>query len=526
MKEWKILDNRGKVVSSAAKKRAEIMASYYLGADTGRVLGDWSTPRTTADTALRNDRRYLVDRTYERSRNDPIFGGMLRRMLDCVIGTGIRYESDLDASSLGLSEDQAREFESNINFQWGLWGRECDYSGNESRSMNIYEMQRAILRSEMVSGENFILPRYVNRPWANYNLCIQAIEPERVSTPPLSGISSGLTYWEDVKLANGNKIRDGIELDKTGAIAAIHVCDEYPANSLSLTGDPKKWRRIPTYNRLGLVNFWHVFPFFRLGATRGEPAFAACLSGLRQIGDYLSFELTRAEMAAMFGLILTSDDHYGDGLDISDTTRKKGNEDEQDFEQVELFPGMVYRAPKGFAAQTVNPNIPGDNFDSFVERVVTFLGGPVGLVREIVTGSFDKSNFSNTRAALQLMERGSEAVRSRIIGKYMDPIYRRFLNEAVLRRKLVLPGWENPEKRELWCGRTAFAPPWPWPEPIKDEQAAALRLETTGTIRDLATQRGQNWRKTITQQTREKAFRQQEEKRLGYDSGRNQDNGE
>jgi len=509
VKNWRVLGSDGQTVSSMQLQRKAMMMNY-IGADSGRIFGEWSATGNSADTTLSWDRATLVKRTRERLRNDPMIRGMVRRLLDNVIGRGIRMEADLDAPALGISEDQAREYEALINAEQSTWINECDYSGNEARRWNLYDIQSALYQSELSNGENFILPRYVKRLGYRYSFCIQVIETDRVVTP---STVSGAAWLSPVKLDNGNEVRDGIELGSRGEIQAIHVANQHPGDFNSIANGYEV-RRIPTYNRLGLVNFWHVFPWYRLEATRGEPGLAACLSGARQLGDYIGFELLRAEMAAMFGLVMTQDKPFDTTDDLASADRM-GTDREKDREQVELYPGMVQYAPPGFTANVVNPNMPGDNFDTFVERIATFIGGSQGLVRELVMGSFDKSNFSNTRAALQLAQRGFEATRARFIGKYLEPLRERFMNEAVWTRRLVLPGWDIPEKRALWMGYRAYGPPWPYMEPVRDQQAIELRLKTTGTLSEECSAQGKNWRDTLRQQAVEKAFRIAEEKRLG-----------
>jgi lambda family phage portal protein len=500
---WKVLDASGNVVRAGRKQER---FGYYRGADTGRIM-DWPSSRYSADRTLLQDRATLIYRTRERMMNDPILRGAQRKLAENIVGRGIRVESALDYERLGISEQQAQDIEAEIEFEWAIFREEADYSGNQARRASFEEIQTLQETHGTETGEAITIPRYVRRPGYRYSFCLQVLESDRIGNPS-QGVGRqmfGSNSPNAIQLANGNQIRDGVEVMPSNQVAAIWVANQHPEGISGGYGQVK-YERIPAVNYLAEANFWMDFAWYRPDATRGEPGFACVLSGARQLGDYVNSELTRAEMAALFGVML----ERGFGIDDEDPDLleddyKKGDSAEKALPQIELYPGAVRYLGVGDKPHVINPNLPGAAFESFTDRLATFMGSPIGLTRELILNTFQGNNFSNTRTSLEACRRGFRIKQAYNFERRIWPVWQRFMDEAVRLGRLALPGYNDPERRMLWQSCEYYPEGWPYLEPEKDAKAAEKRMAIgVSTLKEECGARGVNWRDNIKQRAKER----------------------
>ncbi len=500
-KNWQVLDADGKVARSAALEAAarhKKMLAAYRGASTGRLNGDWDTPVGDADSTLIPERMSLIYRIRERLRNDPVMRGCLKKVVDSVIGPkGFNTQAQLDAKRLGLSEQQARDIEREIDYEWNAWQSECDYSGNPARSFSFNALLSLQLSTELTCGETLTIPRYVRRPWARFSFCIQLVAPDRIVSP------NG--FWASFNGVDGEDIRDGIKIGRRGDVQGAYIARKHPG-SYNWFRDVWKTDFIPAYSARTLkANFWHNYQQYRVEATRGEPAFAACLLGFKSLGDYVSDEMSRAHMASMFGLAITREEAFdADSEGLADAD-KLGSADEVEHAQVDIYPGMINYLKPGESVNVVNPNIPGDQFDPFTDKIATWAGGCLGLSREQILNTYNGMSFSSAKASRDEAQRGFKKQQDDVIENYIEPVRERVIEEAWLRGRLNLPGFEDPDIRRNYFQHVTYAAPWPYLEPVKEETGVELRLANgTSSLTRECSRAGHNLRDVIEERKREK----------------------
>lgn len=499
-KDWKVLDANGQVASSAileAKVRHQKALSAYRGASSGRLNSDWETSVGDADSTLIPERMGLIYRIRERLRNDPVMRGCLKKCVDSVIGPkGFNTQAQLDAKRLGLSEQQARDLEREIDYEWKAWQRECDYSGNPARSFTFQSLLSLQFSTELTCGETLTIPRYVRRPWARFSFCIQLVAPDRIVSPG--------GFWASFNGIDSEDIRDGIKIGKRGDIQGAYIARQHPG-SYNWFRDSWKTDFIPAYSGRTLkANFWHNYQQYRMEATRGEPAFAACLLGFKSLGDYVADEMSRAHMASMFGLAVTREEAFDADSEGLATADKIGSTEEQDHAQVDIYPGMINYLKPGETVSVVNPNIPGDQFDPFTDKIATWAGSSLGLSREQILNTYNGMSFSSAKASRDEAHRGFKKQQDDIVENYIEPVRERVIEEAWLRGRLNLPGFEDPEIRRNYFTHVTYAAPWPYLEPVKEETGVELRLANgTSSLTRECSRAGHNLRDVIEERKRE-----------------------
>lgn len=471
--------------------------SAYRGVAQSRTQADWAVSPMSADATLIPERMALIYRIRERLRNDPVMRSSLKKVVDSIVGPkGFNTQSQLDHERIGISEQQAADIQQNIDFEWQEWQRDCDYSSNPARNFTFSQLLSLQLSTELTCGETLTIPRYFKRPWSRFSFCIQLVAPDRIVNPHGSFISI---------LRNGvgeGTIRDGIRIGSRGEVVGAFIAKEQPG-FFSSTVETDYINAVNT--RTNKANFWHNYQLYRVEATRGEPIFASCLLGFKALGDYVSDEMSRAHMAAMFGLAITREDPFDSDTEGLADADKEGDETEQGYAQAELYPGMINYLKPGESVTAVNPNIPGDQFGPFTEQIATWSGGPLGLSREQILNTYNGMSFSSAKASRDDAQRGFKKAQDDIIESYIEPPRERVIEEAWLKGRLILPGFEDPAIRRLYFEHVTYAAPWPYLEPVKEETGVEKRLKngTSSLIRECS-RAGHNLADVLRERAKEK----------------------
>ena len=122
----------------------------------------------------------------ERSRvlemTSPLASAAVNTTVTKTVGSGIFVKPSIDYEFLGLSKEEAEEWEHAAEREFLLWSesKHCDAACVH----NFYEMQDLILRGMVSNGDGFALIKYKNpTAFMPYELRLQVIEGDRVCTP-------------------------------------------------------------------------------------------------------------------------------------------------------------------------------------------------------------------------------------------------------------------------------------------------------------------------------------------------------
>ena len=205
----------------------------------------------------------------------PLASSAIRTNRTNVVGNGLQLKSTIDYVTLGMTQEEAEEWQRHTENEFKLWAsnkRNCDATGIN----DFYGLQQLALVSWLVSGDVLALTKFVKRePLRPYGLRLHLIEADRCRCPITSGT---FQTTASVKLDNGGYIHDGVEIDKNGAIVAYHIANTHPYE----TGATKtEFVRVPAYGeKSGLPNVLHVMDSERPEQYRGVPYLAQVMEPL------------------------------------------------------------------------------------------------------------------------------------------------------------------------------------------------------------------------------------------------------
>ena len=467
----------------------------YKGASRSRLRSNWLPGHGSADEDLLPELSDIRERSRDLNRNDAHASGITGTMTVNVVGSGIRPQSRIDKESLGMEESAQSAFQKTAEKCWKRW---IPYADAGTR-MDFYEIQNLVDRQILENGEAIILPLMLPDKDRPYSLALQAIESDRLDTPP--------------ELKGDKSVRSGVRVGDRGEPLSYFIRKSHPGEYRFSKGEDRTFAEYPAKNEYGRKNVFHLYYVQRSGQTRGVPFFAPVLSYFKDLSEYVEAELVAARIAACFSLFITSEGSSDIGLNAGIDKNSSG----QLIEGLE--PGMIKHLLPGEDITSFSPQRPGATFEPFVERILKAISTALGLPYELVAKDFSKTNYSSARAALLEARRYFKMRQEWLSRKLCQPVWEMLLEEAYLKGELKADTFY--EKKEYWTGASWIAPGWEWVDPLKEAQAAEVGLKNgIVTYSDLYASEGKDWEESLEQRKRE----QDKIKELGLEDVINNDN--
>lgn len=425
----------------------------------------------------------LVSRSRSLYMTAPIATSAIKTTKTNVVGSGLKLKARIDYEVLGIPEEQGKALEDKIEREFSLWAESsmCDALGVN----NFYEMQGLFLIGQLLNGDAFCLRKY-EKPTTvmPYGLRLQLIESDRICTPNLGvniGNSPYISYRKNDK--NGNEIYSGIELDKSGKAIAYWICNQYPHSQR--VGDYKtlEWTRVEKYGAsTGMPNILHMFDAERAEQMRGVPILAPVIETLKQISRYTDAELMAAVISGMYTVFIKTDSPtempFGEAMpDEFDAVDHNDNE-------YELGNGAINVLGTNESIQIADPKRPSTSFDGFVKALCKQIGSALEIPNELLLKEFN-SSYSASRAALLEAWKMFRMRREMLVRGFCQPIYEMFLTEAVAAGRIKANGFFlDPIIRKAWCGADWNGPAPGMIDPVKEVNAAKMRVENGFSTRE------------------------------------------
>ncbi len=464
-----------------------VASGYAGGSRTRRSLKEWTPPGADADSDLLPDLPVLRQRSRDLTRNSPLACGAINTTVTSVVGPGLQVKPLIDSEYLGLTDEQASEWEKTAKRLFNLWAnsQECDLT----RTQNFSEMQSLAFRSTLENGDIFTLLPMIKRAGSPFNLKLQFVEADRVENEDFAPDTTALA--------------GGVEMDANGAPAKYHILKTHPGNTYATTRD---WQKVNAFGKkTGRRNVIHLFDRKRPGQNRGIPYLAPVIETLKQLERYSEAELMAAVISGMFTVFIKTE---GDGeLDsFMPDTETGGKASDEDYK---IANGAIVQLEPGDDISTANPGRPNAAFDPFVLAILRQVGVALEIPYEILVKHFTAS-YSAARAAMLEAWRFFLTRRKFLETKWCQPIYEAFITEQVAEGRLHAPGFfSDPLTKQAYLGSIWTGRPQGQIDPLKENNADVIAEEhqwkTASQITSEKT--GQDWEQNIIQAGREELLR-------------------
>lgn len=462
-----------------------LSASSYIGADRSRrATRNWVTSQGDADTDILFDLPTLRERSRDAIRNNPIALGAINTKVTNIVGAGLKLNAQIDAGFLGMSDEQAEQWQDAVEREFNAWACSPD-SCDIQRTSNFYDLQALAFRSTLENGDVFaLLPdqMYID---GDYGLKIQLIEADRCSNPG--------------RKSDTSKLAGGIERDDNGAPVQYHITDKHPGQR----GAKLTWQSYPAFgSETGRRNVLHLYHQLRVGQTRGVPDLAPITEMLKELSDYSKAELDAAVVTSFLGIVTTTPTRQGLGAMAGTSAASDKNE------PYKLGPAVVLDLAEGEDVKVVDPNRPNANFDPFVLAILRQIGIALELPYELLIKHFT-SSYSAARAAMEDAKRFFKVRRSWLASRFCQPIYELFLYEAIASGRIIAPGFlQDPQIRRAYSGTYIdqwIGPAWASIDPKKENEAYEIeQRHGWRTAQEITAEKtGGDWRKKVVRRNKE-----------------------
>jgi lambda family phage portal protein len=432
----------------------------------------------------------------------PLANGALKTINTSVVGSGLRLNAQIDNNFLGITRDQAQEWEENTEREFALWANttSCD----ASRRFTFGQLTRLAQMSAALSGDCFALLPITPRNGEIYDLRIRLIEADRVANPQT--------------IANPETdIFGGVELSESGELAAYWIASHYPRSMFRPNGKGTiKYERVPAFGaNSGRRNVLHIMDDLeRIDQRRGVPRLAPVIELVKQLGSYTNSEVMGALIGSMLVAAVTSD-----LPEILPSTYGDDNRVDDDIKVTEMGPGTIVHLQPGQDLKNIIPARPNTGFDGFVQALCRQLGASLGIGAELLNKHFTAS-YSASRAALLEAWKVFRSMREYLVESFVQPVYEEWLTEAIIKGRIQAPGFfADPAIRAAWCGAEWCGPTMGQLNPVQEVTAAKMRVEEEFSTREREASEltGSNWDMIHRTRTREESRRREDGTYLSRD---------
>lgn len=413
----------------------------YGGARNTKTTGYFGASTSSADAELNSSLAMLRSRSRQMVRDSGYAKRAKAILVNNIVGTGV----GLQAQVLGTRGELNRRVNDDIERAHREWSRadSCHTGG----ALHFGDMERALLGEVAEAGE--VLVRLHLRAFGNSQvpLSLEVIEAERLAD----------SIAEPGPRVAGNEVRMGVEVDSFQRPVAYWLRKKHPGDLRGGLSGVDMVERVPADQII------HLKLTTRWPQTRGEPWFHTAVRKLDDVNEYSQHEISAARAsAAYFATIKTPED----GNPLQDATDDTGQG------MMDIEPLTIQELRPGEELSFHTPNRPNSAFDGFMRAMLREIAAGVGTSYESLSRDYSQSNYSSSRLALLDDRDGYRALQQWWVRTFRDPLYRIWLQQAVLARaipSIPLDAYGVDAARYeavLWKLRG-----WSWVDPTKEVNA-------------------------------------------------------
>lgn len=444
-----------------------------------KTLKSWLPSHYSAKSDIDANLSTLRDRAADLAINSPIGSAAIKTQMTGVINAGLKIFPHVNGEILGLTADEARDWNRKTKREFELWANDlsCDFYHRN----NFFELQRIAYINELVDGDCFCLFRRRAPKGDNpYSMKLQLIEAARVSNPLNSGygVAGGVPVFVEMQgLKKDSRIVNGVEVDKSGIIQAIWISNKIWNEPNNLNSE-LKWQRVKFFGEnSGTKNILHLCFDTRIEQFRGEPYLAPIIETLKQVNRYADAELTSAIIKSFFSIFFVQPESNFDVYQIAGDEKPDITAPCLDVTDYKLGSGTMSALPRGVDVKSIDSSNAQSTFESFITHYIRQVGAGLGIPEEVLEKSF-KSSYSASKAALLQAEDEFRQRRAAFINDFCQPIYENFLTEAVALGRIDAPKFfDDPIIKKEWCKCDWHNERNHLLDPVKEIQASMAKIQ-------------------------------------------------
>lgn len=376
----------------------------------------------------------LRARSSELFERNPYARGLIRRLVENEVNTGLHLEATPEEAILGKPEDSLSDWSEDTENRFALWGKNPAICDAKERS-TFGALQAEARREALVGGDV---------------LCVLK-QDQRTKLPRLDLIPGEAVQTPMGRFGDTN-IQHGVELDSAGRHVAYWVRQEDGTS-----------KRLPAYGeKTGRRLAWLLYGTDkRVCEVRGTPLLGIVLQSLKELDRYRDAALRKAVVNSMLALIVRKTQDKPGTQPITGGAVRRGTQQVEPgpdatprhFAIADQIPGAVVEELQHGEEPTPFPSGADVNFREFEECIVAAIAWTEGVPPEILTLSFT-NNYSASQAAINEFKLKLNLSRTDFGEQLCQPIYVEWLLASVLAGKVNAPGlleaFRDYEQHDKW----------------------------------------------------------------------------
>lgn len=405
----------------------------WLGTSNTRLTADWQAFQQSANDEIRWDLLSLRKRAREQERNNPHVRRFLNLLVKNVVGSKGVVLGKINAQTVRGAPHPATV---DIQAAFKKWSKPAYCTIN--RSLSWIGVQAMAVHTWARDGEAFVRMIPALNP---FGFSLQFLDADLLD--------------ESLRVAPSatqNEIQMGCELDAYGACLGYHFWDRHPTESW---GMPRKRIFIPADQII------HLHRPRRYGAVRSETIFAPVLKSLRDTAAFIESAVINARTGANKMGFITKDPD----------TPPEDESAPRDM-VMEAQAGSIEELEPGENFVEWNPAFPSESFGPFNTALLQYAAAGLDIPAIALTGDLTQTSYASSRVGRLDEQDTYRQLQGWLIETLIQPIYEKWLMNAMLAGALTLPGSDAEKWHDvIWRPRG-----WQGVDPMKEVMAARLRV--------------------------------------------------
>lgn len=424
----------------------------------------------------RLDYKSLRARSWDSYLTSEITQTIVKRYVTWIIGKGLRLQAE-PAEKILNSEGITTNFKefaelTESRFQMFSDSKRTDYVGRD----NLNKKSKEALINAIVGGDCLVIQRVEKG-----RLTIQLIDGQHITNPGLG------SFYREVK-NRGNKIEDGIELDKKGQHVAYYV-------KKRKTGE---FDRVPVKGSRSKMQMAFLLTGFkyRINDNRGIPLISAILEKLKKLDRYTEATVGSAEeRAKIVYYIMHHAGSTGENPMLKNMAKSFNAANENAIPQDINGKALEDKVAATTGKQAINMPVESElksldskaevQYSDFYTPNTQILCATFEMPPEVVFMKYE-NNYSSSRAAIKDWEHTIKVKRSEFGDEFLQPIYNNWLTLEVMKNKIQAPGYvtaylgQNFDVLESYQRARFVGSSVPHIDPMKEVKAIREKLGPLG----------------------------------------------
>lgn len=478
-------------------------AGYIVPGSPRKSVKGWNAKLNSPSKDIDKKLSGIKSASRDLSMNSPVAAAIFRRYKTNVVGSGLQVQPQVDREFLKLTDDQADDLNDYLERNFDLWAMsfEADYQGEKT----FAEMQELLFTSFLINGDAFFaLPTIDSRRagWP-FRTVMRLIDGDLVRNPTDQ-------YLEAIGNTNA-KIRNGVEYDTKGRLAAYWVSSSYP-DEYGQTNSTESFERISIFDPNGERQIFSLMDHERIGQRRGIPFIAPAISRLKMIDRYADNELIASTIAAMMTVFVRDVDNtgasLGEGYNPSQVLGGGGSDD-PDSASEDKFDGEEFNIELGSANVVTLPGKTDisiaesrqnrDEFAPYFNAMVTEASACCSIPRDQVMLDFQKS-YSALRGAALEASKEWKVRKAKLVSRCNQIVYEAITAESIASGRIKAPKFfDDLLYRQAYCRSRWVGMGTGYLDPYKEALASEVKIKAALSTHEEEYQevRGGRWRPMI-----------------------------